>query len=186
MRRASPRSALRRLEAAGRIPAISAQGVPPDTGMMRALVHRNPASTAIAPTPVVMAVPLLFWLCAALLAAALLAGHAEADTTAEGDGPAAAAPGAEPGTSGDPDFDRLLLVPSTPVQRDPARSADEAIAAAVRLGHGDRAVPRSGFRKRSRDLFRSEHPVEIGHQEMLVRLRLRARARRAMSVELRF
>ena len=63
---------------------------------------------------------------------------------------------------------------------------DEAIAAAIRSGARDRPTRLSGFRQRNVDLFRSEHPVEIGEQEMLLRLRLRARSRETMSVELRF
>lgn len=143
-----------------------------------------------APAPVLtMGLALVAWLCAALLAATLVAGRAAADTPAANGEPAALSPGAEapvPAAPAARDLDRLLLVPATHARRDDARSADEAIAAAVRLGNGDRYVPQSGFRKRNLDLFRSEHPVEIGQQEMLLRLRLRARTRDAMSVELRF
>ena len=84
------------------------------------------------------------------------------------------------------DLQRLLSVPSTHALRNDSRTTDEEIAAAVRLGNGDRFVRPSGFRKRNIDLFRSEHPVEIANQEMLLRLRLRAKKRETMSVELRF
>ena len=125
------------------------------------------------------------FLAVALLAASVLTSAASADpqtiaVEAETVPPAAApAPVVR-------DLDRLLSVPSTHAHRAEARSADEAIAAAVRLGSADRIVRPSGFRKRNADLFRSEHPVEFARQEMLLRLRLRAKTRNAMSVELRF
>lgn len=64
---------------------------------------------------------------------------------------------------------------------------DEALAVAV----ANRASPdiksRSAFRKRSRDLFRTDfRQVKIGRAEMLMRLRLRAKSRNAISVEVRF
>ena len=63
----------------------------------------------------------------------------------------------------------------------------DRVGAAGRLsGQTDPAPRLSGFRNRSRDLFRTERAIEIGEQEMLVRLRLRAKTRRAMSVEVRF
>ena len=47
-------------------------------------------------------------------------------------------------------------------------------------------VSTTGFKRRSIDLFRAERPVEVGQQEMLLRLRLRAKSRETMSVELRY
>jgi hypothetical protein len=68
------------------------------------------------------------------------------------------------------------------------RGGDTALADALAGRGGDTTARRSakGFQARSADLFRSDHPVEIGEQAMLLRLRLRARTREAMSVELRF
>jgi len=70
--------------------------------------------------------------------------------------------------------------------RTDAQIADELIAAAVDRGTNPELVPLSAFRKRRSDLFRAERPLEIGDQEMLIRLRLRAKARKAMSVEVHF
>lgn len=51
----------------------------------------------------------------------------------------------------------------------------------------DQPVTRpSGFRKRSTDLFRVQRKLQIGHQDVQLRLRLRAKSRNAISVELRF
>jgi hypothetical protein len=68
------------------------------------------------------------------------------------------------------------------------RGGDTALVDALAGRGGDTTARRSakGFQARSSDLFRSDHPVEIGEQAMLLRLRLRARTREAMSVELRF
>ncbi len=66
------------------------------------------------------------------------------------------------------------------------RTTDELIAAAVALGNNPDLEPRNPFRKHSRDLFRTERPVTIGQTDMVVRLRLRAKARRAVSVEFRY
>ncbi len=68
------------------------------------------------------------------------------------------------------------------------RGGDTALVDALAGRGGDTTARRSakGFQARSADLFRSDHPVEIGEQAMLLRLRLRARTREAMSVELRF
>jgi hypothetical protein len=72
--------------------------------------------------------------------------------------------------------------------RSAPRITDAAIADAIARRGADRSPARAttGFRHRSSDLFRSDHPVEIGEQEMLLRLRLRAKARETMSVELHF
>ena len=70
----------------------------------------------------------------------------------------------------------------------PATSSDTdaAIAAAAVRGN-DKALERpNGFRKKNTDLFRTQRELQIGNQELLVRLRLRAKSRNAMSVELRF
>ena len=83
-------------------------------------------------------------------------------------------------------LDTLLAIPGLSAFRSDAQVADESIAAAVERGTNPDLEKLSAFRKRSNDLFRAERPVEIGEQEMLLRLRLRAKARRAMSVELRF
>lgn len=53
------------------------------------------------------------------------------------------------------------------------------------LGEGD-VVRKSGFRKRSTDLFRAQRNLHLGHQDVQLRLRLRAKSRNAISVELRF
>ena len=68
------------------------------------------------------------------------------------------------------------------------RGGDTALVDALAGRGGDPTARRSakGFQARSSDLFRSDHPVEIGEQAMLLRLRLRARTRETMSVELRF
>jgi hypothetical protein len=68
------------------------------------------------------------------------------------------------------------------------RDGDTALTDALAGRGGDPTARRSakGFQARSADLFRSDHPVEIGEQAMLLRLRLRARTRETMSVELRF
>lgn len=66
------------------------------------------------------------------------------------------------------------------------RTTDEILAAAVAKGTTPDLEPLNPFRKRSRDLFRTERPVSIGNADMLLRLRLRAKARRAVSLELRF
>lgn len=85
-------------------------------------------------------------------------------------------------------LDELLIVrvPRDNDRRSDAERADESIAAAVELGSNRDLVRPSAFRKRSADLFRTEREVEINDQEMLLRLRLRAKSRETMSVELRF
>jgi hypothetical protein len=67
------------------------------------------------------------------------------------------------------------------------RSADEALAVAVANGSNPDLEPRNPFRKRSTDLFRTDFvPVSVGRAEMLMRFRLRAKSRNAVSVEVRF
>lgn len=83
-------------------------------------------------------------------------------------------------------MDSLLEIPGLSLLRSEAQIADESIAEAVERGTNSDLNPLSAFRKRRSDLFRAERPVEIGEQEMLIRLRLRAKARKAMSVELHF
>jgi hypothetical protein len=80
----------------------------------------------------------------------------------------------------------LSLLEIPPNLRSDAEIADESIAAAVERGNSPELEPRNPFRKRKTDLFRAERPLEIGDQEMLLRLRLRAKQREAMSVELHF
>jgi hypothetical protein len=63
---------------------------------------------------------------------------------------------------------------------------DEALAIAVAGGNNPDLEPRNPFRKRNFDLFRAERPVTIGRKDMVVRLRMRAKLKRAVSVELRF
>jgi hypothetical protein len=66
-------------------------------------------------------------------------------------------------------------------------SADEALAVAVANGSNPDLEPRNPFRKRSTDLFRTDFvPVSVGRAEMLMRFRLRAKSRNAVSVEVRF
>ena len=66
------------------------------------------------------------------------------------------------------------------------RTQVDAMTASFTRQPGEQVVKPSGFRKRSADLFRAQRDVKIGHQEMQVRLRLRAKSRNAISVELRF
>jgi len=66
-------------------------------------------------------------------------------------------------------------------------SADEALAVAVANGSNPDLEPPNPFRKRSTDLFRTNFlPVSVGRAEMLMRFRLRAKSRNAVSVEVRF
>lgn len=67
-----------------------------------------------------------------------------------------------------------------------AQQTDAAIAEAVALGLERELEKKSGFRKRNADLFRAQRSVQLGDQEMELRLRLRAKTRDAMAVELRF
>ena len=66
------------------------------------------------------------------------------------------------------------------------QTIDEALADAVARGSNPDLEPKNPFRKRSLDLFRTEQPVSIGNADMLLRLRVRAKLREAMSVELHF
>lgn len=83
-------------------------------------------------------------------------------------------------------LEALLAVPEDRSPRTQAEIADETIAAAVARGPAPETERAGGFRKRNQDLFRTERPLEIGEQDMLLRLRLRAKARETMSLELRF
>lgn len=83
-------------------------------------------------------------------------------------------------------LDELLIVPPRRETRTAAEQADDSIALAVARGTRGVVEKPSAFRKRTSDLFRTERPVEIGEQEMLLRLRLRAKSRETMSVELHF
>ena len=83
------------------------------------------------------------------------------------------------------EFDALLAVRNGP-ETVTARETDEAIAAAVSRGTAKELERPQPFRKKSNDLFRTQRAVQIGNQEMLVRLRLRPKTREVMSVEFRF
>ncbi len=67
-----------------------------------------------------------------------------------------------------------------------AAKTDAKIAAAVAEGSRPDLEPKKSFRKKNFDLFRTEHEVQILRNDMLLRLRLRAKSRETMSVELRF
>ncbi len=83
------------------------------------------------------------------------------------------------------ELDALLAVRSSsaPIT---ARQTDEAIAAAAARGLAKELEKPQPFRKKNIDLFHTQRAVQLGNQEMLLRLRLRAKTRNAMSVELRF
>lgn len=83
------------------------------------------------------------------------------------------------------ELDALLAVRGRP-STITAQQTDAAIAAAVAKGQAKELEKKSGFRKKNDDLLRTQRAVQLGHREMLVRLRLRAKTRDAMSVELRF
>jgi hypothetical protein len=80
----------------------------------------------------------------------------------------------------------LLIVPQGTLYLTDAELADESISTMVERGTNADLIRRSNFRKKSMDLFRTDGVVEIARREMLVRLRVRAKARRAMSVEVKF
>lgn len=80
----------------------------------------------------------------------------------------------------------LLLLRDFGVSFWKAESTDEILAAAIAIGSTPDLEPQNPFRKRKRDLFLKERPVSIGRAEMLLRLRLRAKTRKAVTVELRF
>jgi len=66
-------------------------------------------------------------------------------------------------------------------------TVDEALAIAVANGSGPDLERPNPFRKRSRDIFKTNfRRVTIGKAEMLMRLRLRAKMRKAISLEVRF
>jgi len=66
-------------------------------------------------------------------------------------------------------------------------TVDEALAIAVANGSGPDLERPNPFRKRSRDIFKTNfRRLTIGRAEMLMRLRLRAKMRKAISVEVRF
>ena len=67
-----------------------------------------------------------------------------------------------------------------------AAIADFTIASAVARGSQPELEIKSNFRKKSNDLFKAQRPVEIGDRDMVLRLRIRAKLKRAISVELRF
>jgi len=83
------------------------------------------------------------------------------------------------------DFDALLAVRNRPATVT-ARQTDDAIAAAVARGTSKELTRPNPFRKKSSDLFRTQRAVQIGNQDLLVRLRLKPKTREVMSVELRF
>lgn len=83
------------------------------------------------------------------------------------------------------DLDALLAVRNRPATVT-ARETDAAIAAAVSRGTAKELQRPQPFRKKNNDLFRAQRAVQIGSQDMLVRLRLRPKTREVMSVEVRF
>ena len=85
---------------------------------------------------------------------------------------------------GPKNLDELLILPPSGAEPTAAERTDAFLAEAV--ARGSNPLRPSAFRKRTIDLFRTEREVEIGEQEMLLRLRLRAKTRETMSVELRF
>lgn len=80
----------------------------------------------------------------------------------------------------------LVFVRSLDASLRKPQTTDEILAVAVADRMNPTPEPLNPFRKRSRDLFRAERPVSIGNADMLLRLRLRAKASKAVSVELRF
>ena len=117
-----------------------------------------------------------------------LAGPAVADPASPDPGPdpmlANAAMPISP--AGVRSLEALLSVPPVRDERTAAERTDVYLAEAIARRAGDTRVATTGFKKRSIDLFRAERPVEVGQQEMLLRLRLRAKSRETMSVELRY
>jgi hypothetical protein len=121
---------------------------------------------------------LLWWLVIAFLGGhPALADSSDYSQTLDPD-VAAAQPAASPG----PSFSMFEL------SEIPWRvlTTDEELAVAVALGPAPKLEPKKAFRKRSNDLFRTDRPVEIGNRQMVLRVRLRAKSRETMSVELRF
>jgi len=83
-------------------------------------------------------------------------------------------------------LEELLIVRGFGASSWKSKTPDEVLAVAVANGNNPDLEPLNPFRKRSRDLFRTEHPLTIGDADMIVRLRLRAKARKAVSVEFHF
>ena len=83
-------------------------------------------------------------------------------------------------------LERLLAVPAHHDVRSEAERTDEFLAVVIEQSLPASLARPSAFRKRNLDLFRTEREIEVGRQEMLVRLRLRAKSRETMSVEFRF
>lgn len=83
------------------------------------------------------------------------------------------------------DFDALLAVRNTPATVT-AQETDAAIAAAVSRGTAKELVRPNPFRKKSSDLFRTQRAVQLGNQDLVVRLRLKPKTREVMAVEVRF
>ncbi len=83
-------------------------------------------------------------------------------------------------------LDTLLAVHADPNPIATARETDASIAAAVARGNDKRLERPKPFRKKSNDLFRSQREVQLGDEEVVVRLRVRPKTRNAMSVEVRF
>ena len=83
-------------------------------------------------------------------------------------------------------LDQLLSLPGDSAPLSETERTDRTVAVDLMRGAAGASPRLSGFRNRSHDLFRTERSIAIGAQEMLVRLRLRAKSRRAMSIELRF
>jgi hypothetical protein len=67
-----------------------------------------------------------------------------------------------------------------------ASETDAAIVAATARGNDASLERPQPFRKKNTDLFRTQRAVHFADQDMQVRLRLRAKSRNAVSVELRF
>lgn len=67
-----------------------------------------------------------------------------------------------------------------------AGQTDASLAAAVARGSNRDLERRSGFQRRSNDVFRAQRSLQVGDEELVVRLRLRAKKRDTMSVEVRF
>ena len=102
------------------------------------------------------------------------------DAIAAGDVPRAAE---EPART---TLEELLFVRRLGASSWKPQTTDEVLAAALANGSNPDLERPNPFRKRSRDLLRLERPVSIGDADMLLRLRFRAKASEAMSVELRF
>jgi hypothetical protein len=123
--------------------------------------------------------PFVLWLASLALLAAGVASAEPAQT------PVADATAAPPAAMADP-LEEFFEVPGLWSSRTKAQATDDALAAAVAEGSREDLERKSGFRKRSNDLFRAERDVEIGDKEMRLRLRLRAKQREALRLELKF